>query len=151
FLTLLILLLSFIPLNYTRWPLRFKAIPQNPQAADVARINIYKYKWHPLFISALIAGIAGTFFAQIRLGQLQQSYDIQALGYLALAIIITSQWKISISVLISLMFSIVYWFSFYGVQYFSASYKNYSELFNILPFITTLIVMIASCKKRNAG
>ncbi|SYV92541.1 Uncharacterised protein [Mycoplasmopsis synoviae] len=48
------------------------------------------------------------------------------------------------------MFSIVYSFSFYGVQYFPASYKNYSELFNILPFITTLIVMIAFSKKTNA-
>lgn len=150
FLTLLIVVLSFIALKYTRWGLRFKAIGENPQAADVAGINIYKYKWHAVFISGLIAGIAGTFFGQIRLGQLQQSYDIQGLGYLALAIMITSQWKIAISVLISLMFSIVYSFSFYGVQYFPASYKNYSELFNILPFITTLIVMIAFSKKTNA-
>ncbi|MFL1037854.1 ABC transporter permease, partial [Mycoplasmopsis synoviae] len=75
-----------------------------------------KYKWHAVFISGLIAGIAGTFFGQIRLGQLQQSYDIQGLAYLALAIMITSQWKISISVLIWLMFCIVYSFWFYGVQ-----------------------------------
>ncbi|MCU9933615.1 hypothetical protein NWQ33_07375 [Mycoplasmopsis cynos] len=54
-------------LRKTRWGLRFRSVGENPQAADVAGINVNRVKWQALLIASAVAGIAGSFFAQMKL------------------------------------------------------------------------------------
>ncbi|EIE39637.1 sugar abc transporter permease protein [Mycoplasmopsis canis UF31] len=137
---------SWFALRKTRWGLRFRSVGENPQAADVAGINVNKIKWQALAIAGFIAGIAGSIFAQSQINFFSLTKDVQGFGFIALAIMITSRWKITYSVIISLFFSFLLAFSFYGVNVLGESLSRYRDLLAMIPYVITLIIMIASSK-----
>ncbi|MEA4162358.1 MULTISPECIES: ABC transporter permease [unclassified Mycoplasma] len=140
FATLIIAFASWFALRKTKWGLRFRAIGENPQAADVAGINVNKIKWQAVILAGMVAGLAGTFYAQSFQGPFSITKDVEGLGFLALAIMIVSRWRISIAVVISLLFSIMISVSSFGVSYIKA--EKYSELVKAVPYVITLFVMI---------
>lgn len=146
FITIAIIIASWFVLRKTRWGLRYRSIGENPQASDVAGINVYRMKWIGLFICGCVAGVGGSIFATLRLNEFSTTADVQGIGFLALAIMITGQWKISISTIISLIFAALYSFSYFGISSFD-SIKKFEELFRALPFVVTLIVLFATSKK----
>ncbi|MCU9937389.1 ABC transporter permease [Mycoplasmopsis felis] len=147
FITIIIALASWFALRKTKWGLRFRSIGENPQAADVAGISVNKIKWQAMIIVDLISGVAGSIFIQsTRLDNFSLTKDVSGFGFIALAIMITSRWKISISILTSLFFSILLSISFYGTISFGESFQKYKDLFQILPYIVTLIIMIITSK-----
>ncbi|WP_117275615.1 ABC transporter permease [Mycoplasmopsis edwardii] len=137
---------SWFALRKTRWGLRFRSVGENPQAADVAGINVNKIKWQALAIAGFIAGMAGSIFAQSQISFFSLTKDVQGFGFIALAIMITGRWRISFSILISLFFSFLLAFSFYGVNVLGESLSRYRDMFAIIPYAITLIIMIASSK-----
>ncbi|TNK82856.1 ABC transporter permease [Mycoplasmopsis pullorum] len=139
---------AFFALKFTRWGVRFRSVGENPQASDVAGINVLRMKWQGIFISGFIAGMAGAIYSQIRIDTVSTTGDVQGLGFLALAIMITSQWKVHWAALISLMFSLLYGFSYYGITSIQAlNNLKIRELFYTLPFLTTLVIMIFTSKR----
>ncbi|WP_324672575.1 ABC transporter permease [Mycoplasma sp. 888] len=140
FITIVVVFASWFALRKTKWGLRFRAIGENPQAADVAGINVNRVKWQAVILAGMTAGLAGSFYAQCNIEPFSISKDVQGLGFLALAIMITSRWRISISILVSLIFSFMLSFSFYGTSLLKLD--KYSGLFKALPYAITLIIMI---------
>ncbi|WP_036452131.1 ABC transporter permease [Mycoplasma buteonis] len=143
--TILVVLFSWFALQKTRWGLRFKAIGENPQAADVAGVNVNKTKWQGVLIAGFIAGIAGSIYAQSNTTAFSLTKDVQGLGFIALAIMITSRWKVTLSIVVSLFFSALLSLSFYGVSLFDWILP-YKDLISLLPYLITLIIMIATSK-----
>ncbi|RIV16641.1 ABC transporter permease [Mycoplasmopsis gallopavonis] len=144
--TIIITVASWYALRKTKWGLRFRAIGENPQAADVAGVNVNKTKWQGILISGFIAGISGALYAQTNIASFSITKDVQGLGYIALSIMITGRWKVTLSVLVSFFFSLLLAISFYGVSLFPADFVKYKDLFNILPYALTLILMLVSSK-----
>ncbi|WP_426461366.1 ABC transporter permease [Mycoplasma hafezii] len=145
--TIIIVIASWFALRKTRWGLRFRAIGENPQAADVAGVNVNKAKWQGVLLAGFIAGIAGAIYAQSNISAFSITKDVQGLGFIALAIMITSRWKVSLSIITSVFFSFLLSLSFYGVTLFGTGFQAYRDLFSMLPYIITLIIMIATSKK----
>lgn len=150
FLVIIIAFGSWFALRKTRWGLRFRSVGENPQAADVAGINVNRVKWQALLIASAVAGIAGSFFAQNEVTIFANTKDIKGFGFIALAIMITSRWRISLSVVISLFFSFLLSFSEYGVNVLGNELALYKDLLTILPYLVTLIIMVAS-SRNSAG
>ncbi|AXE60904.1 sugar ABC transporter permease [[Mycoplasma] phocae] len=150
FLVLAIGITTLIVLNKTRWGLRMKAIGENPQAADVVGINVNSFKWQGVFISGLLAGIAGGIFFQWR-GSVF-SGGVEGIGFLALAVLIMGQWKSSLI----FVFSIVFAFIFSTSQQIGAGqgvfndFKDYSRLISTTPYIFTILILIFSSKNSKA-
>lgn len=146
-LTIVIIAVGAFALYKTKWGLRFRSIGENPQAADVAGINVYKYKWQGIIISGAIAGIAGAIFAQ----QFGNSFDgdVRGYGYLALAIMIMGQWNIFIVTTLAFVFSFLYAVSF-SAGAFIDSLKPFQSLLTITPYLLSLLVIIVSAKKSRA-
>ncbi|MDD7896901.1 ABC transporter permease [Metamycoplasma hyosynoviae] len=147
-LTIAIIVCSFIVLNKTIWGLRFRSIGENPQAADVAGINVNKYKWQGIFISGVIAGVAGVIFAQEFSSDLKTG-DVRGFGYLALAIMIMGQWNIGLITVITFIFALLYSFSYYSGT-FIYELKHYRDILNLVPYLVTIIVVMATAKKSHA-
>ncbi|EGV00221.1 sugar ABC transporter permease protein [Mycoplasmopsis columbina SF7] len=148
-LTILVIVLGYLALYKTKWGLRFRSIGENPQAADVAGVNVTKYKWQGVIISGILASLAGTFFAQATNNQtFLFNGDVAGLGYVALAIMIVGQWNILIIALASIIFSIFLGFS-YSTPYIN-SLKKASDVLLIFPYLLTLIVVIFMSKRSNA-
>lgn len=143
---IIVAIASWFALRKTRWGLRFRSVGENPQAADVAGVNVNRIKWQGLAISGFIAGIAGAIYAQVQINIFSLSKDVQGFGFVALAIMITSRWKINFSVIVSLFFSFLLAFSFYGINTLGASLSKFADLLAMIPYLITLIIMIISSK-----
>ncbi|MEE3928546.1 ABC transporter permease [Mycoplasmopsis ciconiae] len=146
FLSVVIGFVCWFALRKTRWGLRFRAIGENPQAADVAGINVNAKKWQGVILAGIIAGVGGTIFAQSSPTVFSSTKDVDGLGYIALAIMITSRWRISISVIVGLLFSLLISLATYGIIIFGEVYEPYKTLLKGLPYLITLILITFQSK-----
>ncbi|TKA58897.1 Sugar ABC transporter permease protein [Mycoplasmopsis bovis 8790] len=148
FLLIAVVVISWFALNKTKWGLRFKAVGENPQAVDVAGINVYKYKWTGIVISGCIAGMAGGVFAQ----KLPFTGQTNGFGFLALAIMIMSHWNVLIVPVCALFFG---FFQQMGAWLLSVEFdkvvtvetkdkvQKFGELIKAIPYVLTLISIMA--------
>lgn len=153
FLFIGLVIFAWIMLNKTSWGLRFKAVGENPQAVDVAGVNVFKLKWQGIILSGVFAGIAGGIFAQGYRGSFKGSTG--GLGFLALAVMIMAHWNVGYAVLSAFFFSI---FQYIGVKavttefgiltekLFNKNLGEYGDLFRAIPYFITLIMLISFSK-----
>ncbi|MGL5591238.1 MAG: ABC transporter permease [Mycoplasmoidaceae bacterium] len=136
---ILFFLIGFIVLGiwlfmkYTKFGLRFTSIGENPYAADVQGINVIKYQWIGLIISAAIAGLAGSIFMY---NSTSFRGDVDSLGFLSLAIMIAGAWRIPLISLVSIVFAFL-------VSISKQTIPNVnSDLLLILPYAFTLLSLV---------
>lgn len=86
---LMFVLIAFthVVLYYTRWGLRTRAVGENPKAADTLGINVIRIRYINVFISGLIAGLAGAWFSLETVGQFDDQMT-GGLGFIALAAVV---------------------------------------------------------------
>ncbi|RMA78554.1 simple sugar transport system permease protein [Metamycoplasma subdolum] len=153
FLFIAIIIAAWIALNKTKWGLRFRSIGENPQAADVAGINVNSYKWQGIIIAGLIAGVAGSIYSQ----EFRNSFkgSIQGLGFLALAVMIMGHWRVEIIFICSIFFSIFFYlgvladgvgFSELTQKWFKKDLGDYGTLIRTFPYLITLVSLMAFSK-----
>lgn len=137
---------SFV-LNKTRVGLHLRAVGENPATADAAGINVSAYRYAATCIGCGISGLGGLSFVMDYLNG-NWEYCIDAIGWLAIALVIFTVWKPNLAIIGSLIF---------GGLYIAGSYiKNVSfedtELIKMLPYIVTIIVLLFTSmrsKKKN--
>lgn len=151
FLVIAIAIVAFFALQKTKWGLRFKAIGENPHAADVAGVNVNKYKWQGISISGILGGLSGAIFSQ-NAGAIF-SGNVAGLGFLAIAILIMGQWNVILILISSFGFSSIYGLTIAlsGSTWEAlGTINNYSKLISTIPFIVTLVVLIFTSKNSKA-
>ncbi len=137
---------SFV-LNKTRVGLHLRAVGENPATADAAGINVSAYRYVATCIGCGISGLGGLSFVMDYLNG-NWEYCIDAIGWLAIALVIFTVWKPNLAIIGSLIF---------GGLYIAGSYiKNVSfedtELIKMLPYVVTIIVLLFTSmrsKKKN--
>lgn len=123
----------------TRQGLALGATGENPAAADAAGINVIKHKYLATCLGAGISGLGGLFYVMdYTKGTWANDGTIEALGWLAVALVIFATWKPVNSIWGSYLFGVLYWAYFY-----MAGLTRYSqELFKMLPYIVTIAVLV---------
>lgn len=146
YLAVIIAIIAAIILNKTRLGLNLKAVGENPATADAAGISVTAYKYGATGIGSAIAGLGGLFYIMDYLNG-SWEYSIDAMGWLAIALVIFSIWRPNLGILGSILF---------GALYIAPSYLNVSfsqkELLKMIPYIVTIFVLIVSSirnKKEN--
>ncbi|MBN3534852.1 ABC transporter permease [Mycoplasma procyoni] len=144
---IVIFVVAIVMLRYTKWGIRFKAIGENPQAADVAGINVNFFKWQGVVISGMIAGVAGGIFFQWRGGSFAGTAE--GIGFLALTILIMGQWKPAFVFIFASLFAVIYSTAanFSIGQGVFKDFAAYGYLFNTIPFVATLLILMFTSKK----
>lgn len=140
------LVCSFI-LSKTRIGLNLRAVGENPATADAAGINVSLYRYLATCIGCGISGLGGLTFIMDYLNG-NWEYCIDAFGWLSIALVIFTVWKPSLAILGSIVFGALYIASSYIT---GVSFAN-KELFKMLPYIVTIIVLIITSmrdKKEN--
>lgn len=147
FVTITIIIVSFISLTFTKWGLRFRSVGENPQAADAAGINVNKIKWISILISGAIAGIAGAIYISefSSGGRFRTQVNVEGLGFLAIAIVIISRWKTIFAGISSLIFAALFAMGQHANNLFDNG-KEIQPILMMLPYLFTLIVMILFSK-----
>lgn len=130
-----------IVLNRTRVGLHLRAVGENPATADAAGISVNKYKYLSTVIGGAIAGLGGLYFVMDYIGGAWTNNGFGDRGWLAIAIVIFAIWKPATAIFASYLFGGLY----IVVEKFpilSKAFSGASELFNMLPFLVTIIVLV---------
>jgi general nucleoside transport system permease protein len=94
-------------LNRSSFGLRVRAVGENPEAADVAGVNVFWTRYAALMVGGALAAIGGAFLTLAVLGSF--TLDIVAgRGWVALAMVIFGRWQVGRAVLGTLIFAAVY-------------------------------------------
>lgn len=138
-------ILISIFLNKSRKGLFLRSIGESPQTADAQGINVTLYKYLAILIGSGIAGIGGLYYVMDRSsGTTFVEAAIEAFGWMAVALVIFSMWKPTIGIFGSILF---------GGLYVLPSFINVSnvqiKLFDILPYVVTVIVLIVTSVLNN--
>ena len=136
YLAIVIAIIVALIFNHTRTGLSLNAVGENPATADAAGINVTGYKYVACVIGAAIAGIGGLFYVvDYCLGSLE--YVVDAMGWLAVALVIFSMWRPLLGILGSIIFGFLM-----IVPFVIKAGSAQMELLNMLPYVFTIIVLI---------
>ena len=150
-LALILLIASYVVLNKTRFGLRLQACGEHPQAADSVGINVYKMRYAGVLISGLLGGIGGLVYITAGVSEWKFENGVAGFGFLALAVMIFGQWKPIRIALAALLFG---FFRALGNVYTGFDFLQRlnlpSNVYNMLPYIFSLIVLILTSKNSRA-
>lgn len=128
---------SFV-LKKTRVGLNLRAVGENPATADAAGINVSKYKYISTSIGSMIAGLGGLYYVMDYACGVWSNDAFGDRGWLAIALVIFAVWRPNISILGSILFGGLFIIHNY-IPNLSVSSQ---EIFKMLPYIVTIIVLI---------
>ena len=149
--TLLLLIVSYIVLYKTRFGLRLMACGEHPQAADSVGINVYKMRWAGVLISGLLGGLGGIVFITAGVSEWSFEYGVAGFGFLSLAVMIFGQWKPQRIALAALLFGLFRALSNVYMGFPGLVALNLpSPVYNMMPYIISLIVLAFTSKRSRA-
>ena len=148
---LIALVVSYVVLYKTRFGLRLMACGEHPQAADSVGINVYKMRYAGVLISGLLGGLGGIVYITAGVSEWKFENGVAGFGFLALAVMIFGQWKPTRIALAALLFG---FFRALGNVYtgfdFLKALELPSSVYNMLPYIISLVVLAFTSKKSRA-
>ena len=148
---LLALVAAYVILYKTRFGLRLCACGEHPQAADSVGINVYKMRYAGVLISGMLGGLGGIVYITAGVSEWKFENGVAGFGFLALAVMIFGQWKPTRIALAALLFG---FFRALGNVYtgfdFLKALNLPSSVYNMLPYIISLVVLAFTSKKSRA-
>lgn len=148
FMVYLAIILAFILswfLTKTRKGLMLRAVGEDPATADAAGINVMRYKYISTCVGAAITGLGGLYYVMDYIkGTWANDGGIEKLGWLAVALVIFARWKPKNAIWGSYLFGILFWLYFY----MGGLTRSSQELFKMLPYVVTIIVLIVFSMRR---
>ncbi len=150
-LAIIALVLSYITLYKTRFGLRLMACGEHPQAADSVGINVCKMRYAGVLISGVLGGLGGIVYITAGVSEWKFENGVAGFGFLALAVMIFGQWKPLRIALAALLFGLFRALSnvYTGIGFLNALQLP-SALYNMLPYIISLLVLAFTSKKSRA-
>ena len=149
--TLLLLIAAYVVLYKTRFGLRLMACGEHPQAADSVGINVYKMRWAGVLISGMLGGLGGIVFITAGVSEWRFEYGVAGFGVRSLAVMIFGQWKPTRIALAALLFGLFRALSnVYAGFDFLKALNIPSPVYNMMPYIISLVVLAFTSKKSRA-
>ena len=146
-----LLVVSHVVLYKTRFGLRLCACGEHPQAADSVGINVYKMRYAGVIISGILGGLGGIVYITSGVSEWKFENGVAGFGFLALAVMIFGQWKPMNIALAALLFGLMRALSNVYVAFdFLAGLNIPGTVYNMLPYIISLVVLIFTSKKSRA-
>ena len=146
---ILILILSSIVLYKTKFGLRLRACGENPHAANTAGIKVELIQYAGVLISGALAGIGGLVFVVPTSTNFNAT--VSGYGFLAVAVLIFGQWKPKYILFASFFFGFMKALSnSYASIPFLFALNIQSNIYKMIPYIATILVLIFTSKKSSA-
>ena len=150
-LAVIALVIAYVVLYKTRFGLRLCACGEHPQAADSVGINVYRMRYAGVLISGVLGGLGGIVYIIAGVSEWKFENGVAGFGFLALAVMIFGQWKPQRIALAALLFG---FFRALGNVYtgfaFLKTMNLPSSVYNMLPYIISLIVLAFTSKNSRA-
>jgi general nucleoside transport system permease protein len=132
-------------LTHTRFGLRLRSVGMNPEAADVAGVNVYRVRYQALILGGALIGLGGAFLSLAQLGAFTHGV-VNGRGWVAIAIVIFGNWQPSKVFFGALLFGFV---QALQLRLQAQGVPLPYEALLALPYIVTIIVLTLA--RRNAS
>jgi ABC-type uncharacterized transport system permease subunit len=150
YLVLILAILANIFLRKTRIGLNLKSVGENPATADAVGINVTKFRYIATMTGCGLCGLGGiTYVLTFASGLWSTNNGIEAIGWLAVALVIFSSWRPKNLIWGSVLFGLFFWTYNYLPSLVSIpSFTGLTEILEMLPYIFTIIVLIINSLRR---
>lgn len=136
-------------IKYTRFGLRLRACGEHPGAADAAGVNVARIRYLGVMISGALAGIGGLIFVVPTSTNFNAS--VGGYGFLAIAVLIFGQWRSGKILMAAFFFGIMKTLaSAYSAIPLLKELPVPNEVYKMIPYIATLVVLAFSSKSSRA-
>ena len=138
YLAFIIAIVVAIVLKRTRVGLFVRTVGENAGSADAAGINVSKYRYLTTIIGCAISALAGLYyFVEINNGYIEFN-NIDAYGWLAVALVIFTLWKTDLGIIGAILFA----FLFKLPEIYGLPSPQLNMLFSYLPYFVTIVILI---------
>ena len=140
----------YFVLKKSRVGLNLRAVGESPATADAAGVNVTKYKYLATITGGAISALGGLTYVLIySSGGWRTANAIEALGWLAVALVIFSTWKPLNAIWGSYLFALLYWF-YTNAQVFNIQFTTVqADFVEMLPYLAAILVLlIISIRKK---
>ncbi len=145
------LVVSYVMLYKTRFGLRLRSCGEHPQAADSVGINVYKMRYAGVLLSGLLGGLGGIVYITAGVSVWKFENGVAGFGFLAMAVMIFGAWHPLKIALASLLFGFCRALgNVYSGFDILAALNLPSVVYNMLPYIISLVVLAFTSKKSRA-
>lgn len=150
YLAIILAILMAIFMKRTRAGLNLRAVGENPATADAAGINVIRNRYLANLIGGGLCGMGGLYYI------MEVAYSnwstaavdtMEAVGWLAVALVIFATWKSTNAIWGSYVFGLCYWAYNYapGLLHINVN----AQLFQMLPYVVTIIVLVAGSLRKS--
>ena len=131
-------------LTRTNVGLNLRAVGENPATADAAGVNVTKYKYLSTCIGCGITGLGGLYYVMdYNNGIWATTGQIEALGWLAVALVIFTRWRTVDAIWGAYLFGFLYWLYRFFAPVTGITISSYAtDLVQTIPYIVTILVLI---------
>jgi simple sugar transport system permease protein len=134
---ILLVIGTHIVLFYTRWGLRARAVGENPRAADTVGVNVTRTRYLNVFVSGMIAGLAGAWFSLETVGNFDDGMTAGK-GFIALAAMIFGNYMPFQAFGGAMLFGFA---DALGTRFQLLQVPLPVQFLQILPYVTTMVVL----------
>ena len=156
YLAIFIALFASFVLQKTRVGLNLRAVGENPATADAVGIPVTAYKYIATCIGCGISALGGLFYIMDYSGSQEAYKSIEPMGWLAVALVIFTLWRPTLTIVGSMIFGALYIASSFLPKFFPAFFQGVGlelkPLLNMIPYLVTILVLIITSirnKKEN--
>ena len=142
FLGIIIALLAHFVLYRTKVGLHLRAVGENPATADAVGINVTRYKYLATCIGCAISGMGGLYTIMDYTASREAYINLEAYGWLSVALVIFALWRPALTILGSFLFGILCTIPSYITNFGVSMTMTSIPLMNMLPYVVTIIVLI---------
>lgn len=147
--SILILIISYVVVFKTKFGLRLRACGENPYAADSVGINVRKMRYYGVLISGFLAGMGGLIFVVPTTNMFMG--NVAGYGFLAIAVLVFGQWKPFRIFISSFLFALAKTIaSSYTAIPALVALGLSSYIYKMLPYLFTVIMLILTSKNPQA-
>ena len=145
------LVISFVAMYKTKFGLRLRACGEHPQAAASVGIDVIKMRYAGVLISGLLGGLGGIVYITAGVSVWKFENGVAGFGFLALAVMIFGAWHPLKIALAAVLFGFLRALgNVYSGLPFMVALNIPSVVYNMLPYIISLVVLAFTSKKSRA-
>ncbi|QNK58141.1 ABC transporter permease [Paenibacillus sp. PAMC21692] len=148
YIVVILVAISFFLLFKTPFGLRLRAVGEHPSSADTVGINVSRYRYIGVMLSGALAGLGGATITLTTTSSFAYN-TISGQGFIALAALIFGKWNP-----LGLAGAAVFFGFAQAIRNFAQLFdwsKNIpTEVFYMLPYVLTLIVLAAAVGRSSA-
>ena len=145
------LVISFVALYRTRFGLRLRSCGEHPQSAASVGIDVFKMRYAGVLISGLLGGLGRIVYITAGVSVWKFENGVAGFGFLAMAVMIFGGWHPLKIALAALLFGFLRALgNVYSGFDFMMALNIPSVVYNMLPYIISLLVLAFTSKKSRA-